>query len=597
MAVDFSILARVPTIGSQIMAGQEAGREAAARNMLLQQRALEFQQAQEERKLAMEERRMQREAAAAQVARRGQLAQLLRQSGMDPSDMQSATQFYAAALEANEPTAIAAAKDWLSLARETAQSRAAGAEYQGIMGGGAPAPAPAPMATPMVAAPAPMAPAPMAPAPMAPAPMAAPEPPPFGARETYGAGEVSPGGAVSFAVAPPPAPMAPAGANMLAPQAPAAPPVNQLAAAPAPAPVAAPTPAPAKDDAAALRAEAQRLEAQQQRLRQSGFKANQERAKELDKPIERLYKRAEDVEKAAKPAEVPVDLRMMDALGIPRTEAGFAKFNELKQRPAAMSALSRLIDERDRLPPTDPNRKLYDEAIKKATTQVEPAKVEVKLPPQPRKEQEARGTMLVEQYKDVSNAARLATRTLPTLETQERILDAGFRTGFGAEAQKAGASLLAALGVPEAKEYATNAQAFSAAMNQAVLQKQLEQKGVQTQADADRITQTGAQLTNPADANRFIIAVARAQLKRDIAQRNFYDKWWKDNGTYDGAEDAWATGEGNKSLFESPELKRFAAPARQPATAPAAAPAGAGPYSDPDKERRYREWKAKQGAK
>ena len=110
---------------------------------------------------------------------------------------------------------------------------------------------------------------------------------------------------------------------------------------------------------------------------------------------------------------------------------------------------------------------------------------------------------------------------------------------------------------------------------------------------AVRITQTGAQLTNTADANRFIISVARAQLKRDIAQRNFYDKWWKDNGTYDGAEDAWATGEGNKSLFESPELKRFAAPARQPA----AAPAGAGAYSDPDKERRYQEWKAKQGAK
>lgn len=285
MAVDFSIFARVPTIGSQIMAGQEAGREAAARNMLLQQRALEFQQAQEERKLAMEERRMQREAVAAQVARRGQLAQLLRQSGMDPSDMQSATQFYAAALEANEPTAIAAAKDWLSIARETAQSRAAGAEYQGIMGG-------APASAPMAAAPMAVAPAP------APAPMAVSKPP-FGARETYDAGEVSPGGAVSFAVAPPPAPMPPTGANMLAPQVPAAPPVNQLAAAPAPAPAAAPTPAPAKDDAAALRAEAQRLEAAQQRLRQSPFEKNQKRAQELDKPIERLLKRADDIEKAA----------------------------------------------------------------------------------------------------------------------------------------------------------------------------------------------------------------------------------------------------------------------------------------------------------
>ena len=251
----------------------------------------------------------------------------------------------------------------------------------------------------------------------------------------------------------------------------------------------------------------------------------------------------------------------------------------------------------DKLPLGSPRRAEIEARIRRLTEEQKGTTVKVELPPQPRAEQESRGKLLVEQYKSVSDAARLATRTLPTLEMQERILDTGFRTGFGAEAQKAGASLLSALGMPEAKDYATNAQAFSAAMSQAVLQKQLEQKGTQTKADADRIEQTGAQLTNTVDANRFIIAVARAQLKRDIAQRNFYDKWWKENKTYDGAEDAWATGEGNKSLFESPELKRFAAPAREPATAPAAAPAGAGPYSDPDKERRYQEWKAKQGAK
>lgn len=193
-----------------------------------------------------------------------------------------------------------------------------------------------------------------------------------------------------------------------------------------------------------------------------------------------------------------------------------------------------------------------------------------KLPEQEKAERGERGKLLVAEYKVVSDAARLATRTLPALETQERVLDAGFRTGFGTEAQKAGASLFAALGVPEAKDYATNAQTFLSAMNQAVLQKQLEQKGTQTKADADRIEQTGAQLTNTTDANRFIIGVARAQLKRDIAQRNFYDKWWKENKTYDGAEDAWATGEGNKSLFEDPALKKFA-PA--PATATPAVPA------------------------
>jgi hypothetical protein len=51
--------------------------------------------------------------------------------------------------------------------------------------------------------------------------------------------------------------------------------------------------------------------------------------------------------------------------------------------------------------------------------------------------------------------------------------------------------------------------------------------------------------------------VAKAQLKRDIEQRNFYDSWFTKNKTYDGAENAWYTGDGGKSLFERPELKKY----------------------------------------
>ncbi len=206
--------------------------------------------------------------------------------------------------------------------------------------------------------------------------------------------------------------------------------------------------------------------------------------------------------------------------------------------------------------------------IQRLTEKPVGAQTVIKLPEQERAEKGARGKLLVEQYQDVSKAASLAAKTLPAVETQERVLDSGFKTGFGTEVQKAGASVLAALGVPEAAKYATSAQTFLAATQQAVLQRQLEQKGPQTEADAQRITQTGAQLGNTPEANRFIISVAKAQLKRDIAQRNFYDKWWKDKGTYDGAEDAWFSGDGGKSLFDRPELKQYA-------TKPAA-PAGGG---------------------
>jgi hypothetical protein len=87
------------------------------------------------------------------------------------------------------------------------------------------------------------------------------------------------------------------------------------------------------------------------------------------------------------------------------------------------------------------------------------------------------------------------------------------------------------------------------------LVKQLEQKGPQTESDAKRIDMVGAQLGKTTDANKFLLTIAKEQLKRDMEQRNFYDKWWKANKTYDGAEDAWYEGDGGKSLFDRPALK------------------------------------------
>jgi hypothetical protein len=181
----------------------------------------------------------------------------------------------------------------------------------------------------------------------------------------------------------------------------------------------------------------------------------------------------------------------------------------------------------------------------------------VNLPPQEKAEQTERGKFLVEDYKTVNNAARVAARTLPAIEVNLDLLDQGFKTGFSAEVKKGAANILGALGVENANQFATNAQVFQAKANETVLQRQLEQKGPQTESDAQRITQTGAQLTNTAEANKFILDVAKAQLKRDVEQRNFYDSWFTKNKTYDGAENAWYTGDGGKSLFERPELKKY----------------------------------------
>jgi hypothetical protein len=211
-------------------------------------------------------------------------------------------------------------------------------------------------------------------------------------------------------------------------------------------------------------------------------------------------------------------------------------------------------------------RKLYSGSVDRSTSNVT-ATANARLPPLESAEQKGKGELNVNLYKVVSDAARLATKTLPALETQAKILDSGFNTGFGTAAQKAGASVLSALGVPEATKFATDAQTFLAATQQAVLQKQLEQKGPQTESDAKRITDTGAQLGNTVDANRFIIDVAKAQFKRDLNQRDFFDKWWAKNKTYEGAENDWFNGEGGKSLFDAPELTKYVASKRSEADA------------------------------
>ena len=174
-------------------------------------------------------------------------------------------------------------------------------------------------------------------------------------------------------------------------------------------------------------------------------------------------------------------------------------------------------------------------------------------------EQKGMGEFNIKNFGEASTAAGLALKTLPSLDIQSQILNKGFTTGFGTEVQKAGASVLAALGVPEAAKFATDAQTFLAATQQAVLQKQLEQKGPQTEADSKRVTQTGAQLGNTVQANQFLIDVAREQLKRDIERKTFLEKWFKTNETLRGADDAWYTGAGGQSLFDRPGLKKYVA--------------------------------------
>ena len=193
-------------------------------------------------------------------------------------------------------------------------------------------------------------------------------------------------------------------------------------------------------------------------------------------------------------------------------------------------------------------------------------------------ESEALGKLGVDEYKQLGTAATNARKAMPGIDTAERILNAGFNTGWGTEAQAAAANILASLGVLDAKNYATNAQLFLAQARTVTNDRLLDQKGPQTDNDFKRTEETGARLGNTADANKFLLAVNRAINKQTIEKHNFFTKWVSKNDSLKGAEQAWQDSPaGSASLFDRPELKQYAqvkpAAATSTTTAKPAAPA------------------------
>ena len=160
----------------------------------------------------------------------------------------------------------------------------------------------------------------------------------------------------------------------------------------------------------------------------------------------------------------------------------------------------------------------------------------------------------------VADAATAARRALINIQSAQDSLAKGLDTGFTAETKAKGAAILGAFGLANAEKYAENAEKFQQAITERVLAAQNDQKGVQTDQDAIRIGQAGARFSNTKAANEFILDVARAVAEKSITHEKFYDDWLRDpknNNSLRGAKEAWLAKEGNKSIFESPRLKKY----------------------------------------
>lgn len=171
------------------------------------------------------------------------------------------------------------------------------------------------------------------------------------------------------------------------------------------------------------------------------------------------------------------------------------------------------------------------------------------------KEHADKGALNVKNFGDIQTAAAIARKENALLSGLERIdLDTNKTT----PANVTVSSWITALGGGQRfRDVAAKGESFTAFAKDLVLQRQLAQKGPQTESDARRLEQTVAQLGNTKEANALIVAFNKAQNNRILEQEKFFNDWWKSKKTYEGADDAWINGRGAVSIWDDPALKKF----------------------------------------
>jgi hypothetical protein len=159
--------------------------------------------------------------------------------------------------------------------------------------------------------------------------------------------------------------------------------------------------------------------------------------------------------------------------------------------------------------------------------------------------------------KPAEERAFAATKARQAVDAMRRLK---VKTGKLAPAATEAASWVSALG-GDPKQFGLDnpatAQSFTAIGQQVVLDRQMAQKGPQTENDARRLEQTFAKLGNTPEANEFILDVTEAQAKRDQEYRNFLLSYRRRGGSLDGAQESWESGPGRTSIFDDQSMKKW----------------------------------------
>lgn len=127
--------------------------------------------------------------------------------------------------------------------------------------------------------------------------------------------------------------------------------------------------------------------------------------------------------------------------------------------------------------------------------------------------------------KNEYDPAKAAGDSAKNAQSNIRILKSiDLTTGFGTDAQKAAAGVLATFGIKDAAKYATNAQVFESKIYESLVKTLGDQKGPQTKEDFANIQKTYSRLQNTPQANQYLFDVAEAKAIQDQRKAGYYQK-------------------------------------------------------------------------
>lgn len=144
---------------------------------------------------------------------------------------------------------------------------------------------------------------------------------------------------------------------------------------------------------------------------------------------------------------------------------------------------------------------------------------------------------------DLQAEAKAAQDSISAYEAFESIMDRGLKTGFGQGVLDNVARALDRMGIDTKALNLNSVRDIDTLGNlttRAVMSALADQKGVQTEGDAQRAMQTWVNISNSPGANRWINTYQRNLAERRILRAEFIQEaLWRSNGNIQEAEKAW----------------------------------------------------------